>query len=114
MGSVNRRKIRTLLWRSTRAQNKRPKSKARALVLALGSAGGSVGVTEFQGGAVGVGVMDPISGLLITLKAASWPTLSILKTMRSCGVVLLQTQLAELTNLRSRPIRLPKIWSRNS
>src|SRR6266567_909887 len=57
MGSVNRHKIRTLLSLSTLAQNRRPKSKVPALVLASGWARDSVGVTAFQGAGVGAGVM---------------------------------------------------------
>src|SRR2546425_11395957 len=94
MVSRKRREIWTLLSLSTRAQNRRHKCRARAalvlvldqdLVPALGSGGDSVGGTAFRIALVGATAMAQISGPLITLKAASWPTLSTREPIILCG-----------------------------
>src|SRR6267142_4934168 len=96
MASRKRREIRTLLSLFTRVQYKRRKSKARvalvlaldqALVLALGSDGDSVGATASRAAGVGATAMARISGPLITLKAASWPTSSMHVPIIWCGAV---------------------------
>src|ERR1700730_16296122 len=95
MASRKRPEIRTLLSPSTRARNRRHRSKApvalvpvlaQALV-ALGSDGDLVGVMAFPLVRAGAGAMDPTSELPITLKAALWPTLLTREPMILCGAV---------------------------
>src|SRR6266853_3981359 len=100
MGSLKLHKTRTLLSRSTHVQNRRRKSKAlAALVLALvgvlGSVGDLVGVMAFPIARVGAGAMDPTSGPPITLKAASWLTLSTQKLNISYAVFCLKKKKME-------------------